>query len=308
VTNPSRPGVDPSAPPLEPPTPYRTGALLSLLRRHWFIHLRWGFVVVAGGLLAAERLARPRLPRPGALYATVIAIALVNVLWTVVARSRWSRAQDEPADDTRFIRSALVFANAQVAVDLLLLTVIMRYTGGVENPMAVFYLFHMAIGSLVLRSRQAALQAVWAVALFSAMGIAELRGWIQPHYLLLPALPAPGLYAQPDYVAVVIAVFAGGVFGTLFFTLRIASRLDEGEHQLREAHEALQASQLAVFDLQARRPACGGVAVRRPAGSRLLVLALAAPLHEESAHFSRAHPEASCGSSPQLSSSFTVRW
>ena len=251
-----QPGGDSAESTSESPTLYRTGALMSLLRLRWFIHLRWGFIVVAGVLLVAERVVRPQSPRPGvlALVAVILVVAVVNVLWMVVSHTLLRRSDAAAqGDDEQTVRGGLVFANAQVAVDLLLLTAIIRYTGGVETPMVVFYLFHMAIGSLVLRAKHALLQGAWAMVLFSALGLAELREWVSPHYALLPSLSASALYSQPYYVAVVIVILGAGVFGTLFFMLRVADRLDAGERELRQAHDALQLSQRTIFDLQARR-------------------------------------------------------
>jgi signal transduction histidine kinase len=150
------------------------------------------------------------------------------------------------------LRRALVLANTQVATDLLLLTLLLHFTGGVENPMAAFYLFHMAIGSLVLERQQAVLQGVWAVALYGLTALATLNGHL-PHYDFIPGLAGAQLYAQPACVFVAIGVLACAVFGMLYFTLHIARELDLHEQALRESNAALERSQAALKELQARR-------------------------------------------------------
>ena len=233
--------------------PYRTGALISLLRLRWFINLRWGMVVMAMGALVLERLVLGAPPRPRALVVTLLLVAGANVVWMAVSRIQRIRSLATDGNEEQTIRAALVFANAQVAIDLLLLTAILRYAGGVESPMALFYLFHMAIGSLLLKTWQALLQGMWAVTLYAALGVGELAGQIYPHYPFLTMVERAGWYEVPEYVAVAIGTLACGVFGTLYFTLRIASRLDERERQLREAHGALHQSQEAISELQSRR-------------------------------------------------------
>jgi len=247
-------GARPQAAPPDRREAYRTGALISLLRLHWFIRFRWGIICAAFAVLLAEHLMVPGAQRPIQLIIVLLVLAGANLAWTVVSRSLFSKIEDSEAfDEEGVIRSALFFANMQVAFDLLLLTVILRYTGGVANPMAVFYLFHMAICSLVLRGWQAIVQGVWAVFLYALMGIGELGGWLTPHYALLPTMGDLHLHTLPEYVAAAIAIVACGVFGMLYFTLRIAGRLDERERQLRQVLDALQRSQAAITDLQQRR-------------------------------------------------------
>jgi signal transduction histidine kinase len=232
----------------------RTDALISLLRLHWFIRLRWGIICVALIVLAAEHFLTTTPGRPVQLAIVLAVAAAVNVLWMAVSRFLYSRLEVvSRADERRAARSAWVFANAQVAVDLLLLTLILRYTGGVESPMAIFYLFHMAIGSLILRTWQALIEGAWAVLLYMLMGIGELHGWIHPHYALLPSMQGLGLYRLPEYVASAFVILACGVLGILYFTLHIAKQLDDRERQLRRLVGALRQSQTAITDLQQRR-------------------------------------------------------
>jgi signal transduction histidine kinase len=171
----------------------------------------------------------------------------------VVSHSLTRRLQESPTNGDDAVRLARYFANAQVATDLLLLTIILRYTGGVESPMAIFYVFHMAIGSLVLVSWQALLQGIWAVALYATLAMGELLGWIAPHYPFLNVAPDQAHFGHPQWVCMAVVVFACGLFGTLYFTLQIAARLDDREGKLRSALAALQQSQVAIQDIQARR-------------------------------------------------------
>ncbi len=234
--------------------PYRAGALVSMLHLHWFIRLRWCMVFAALAALAVERITfSTQRPGVGTLALAIAGLAFINVCWMLLSYFLTQRVRSSSHRDLSAFPHALLYVNAQVSIDLLMLTVILRYTGGIESPMAIFYLFHMAIGSLLLRGSHALLQGVWATTLYAALGIGELVGWIQPHYAFLPGLPEIGLFNQAQYVAIAIAVLVCGVFGTLYFSLNIAQQLDEREVQLRHANEALQQSQQAINDLQQRR-------------------------------------------------------
>lgn len=227
-------------------------ALVPTLRLHWFIRLRWIFLAGAVAVLALERFVVPASQRPFALAVVLIVLASVNLLWLVVSSFLFRQSARNPKALRSQVERSAWFANAQVAVDLLLLTAILRYTGGVENPLAIFYLFHMAIVSLLLKRWQAVLQGVWALLLYGVLVFGEWRQWLTPHYSFLPSFP-PNLHTQPEYVISVFVIVACGIFGTLYFTLHIAGRFQEQERQLQRANSALQQSQRAIQDLQRRR-------------------------------------------------------
>ena len=227
-------------------------ALVPMLRLHWFIRLRWLFLAGAVAALAFERFVASETQRPWALGFLLVALAAVNVAWLAVSHFLFRHVTDSPAALRSNLRRLVVFTNAQVAVDLLLLTGILRYTGGVENPLAVFYLFHMAIVSLLLNRSHALLQGVWAIMLYTILVVGEYRQWLTPHYNFLPSCPL-GLYARPEYVFAALVVVACGIIGMLYFTLHIVGRFQTQERELQRANAALRQSQLAIQDLQQRR-------------------------------------------------------
>ena len=231
---------------------YRASTLVVLLRLHWFIRLRWLFVTLALGVLAVERFAFPAARRPWEVLLVVLGVGAINVFWGLASRLLDSQLNQTEEPAPAAVRSARLFANAQVSTDLLLLTVILHLTGGIENPMSVFYLFHVAISGLLLRTHHALLQSAWAVLLYATMSATEWLGWLQ-HHPLLPHLGSAGLYEQYEYVLLLVAVNAVAVFGTLYFMLRIAKTLDSREGELINANTALEQSRRAIQDLQARR-------------------------------------------------------
>ena len=156
-------------------------------------------------------------------------------------------------DERAAIRSGQLFVSAQITVDLLLLTWILGLTGGVENPMVLFYLFHVAITGLLLRTWQAFVQSCWAVVLYATMCFGQALGWFA-YYPFLPHLgDGAGLHDDPQHVLMVVTVVALAVFGTLYFMDRIGKVLDRREAALVATNAALHQSQRAIQDLQRRR-------------------------------------------------------
>lgn len=240
----------------------RAEALMLRLRLDWFIRLRWLMVGAALAVIAIERAICPDRRRPLGLFVALLTLAAINVLWTLTsARLMRSRPPGGPSRAEMvaessvfpFISRVTLFANAQVACDLAFLTAILRYVGGVESPLAAFYLFHMAICSLLLTPLNSLLQAVWAVTLYGGLVFGELTGVIAPHHAFIPTLAGAGLHVHPAYVGLAFAVVGCGIFGTLYFTLQIAATLDEQERELTDANTALRAGERAIRDLERRR-------------------------------------------------------
>ena len=230
----------------------RAVALVNLLRLHWFIRLRWLFFITAIALLAFEHFLLPDVVRPVELAALLVALGLANLAWTPISFYLFRDVQENVALIAARLPQLVLFTHAQVGVDLLLLTGILRYTGGAENPLAIFYLFHTAIVALVLKRWQAILQGAWALLLYAVMVVGEWQHWLTPHYGLLPGYATQN-YADPRYVLSVLAVVALGVLGVLYFTLQIVNRLERRERDLQRTNVALQRSQQAIQDLQKRR-------------------------------------------------------
>ena len=245
-------GITSPSPRLLPHGTLRVGVLLEMVRHHWFIRMRWVIAAATIPFLLIEAMQVPNFRRPIELPLCIGALAVVNLIWTIIGHRlhRATRHQDTTSDS--LVRRVTLFANAQMTVDLLLLTVILHYAGGIENPMSVFYLFHMMIAVLLLTPLNASLQGIWALALYSLLGIGECLNWFH-HHPFLSSTHDSMMYTDWTYVLFGIGVLAAGVFGTLYFTYQISRGIDVQERELQDANANLMRSQLAVQDLQARR-------------------------------------------------------
>jgi len=222
---------------------------LLVVRLRWLIGLRWLFMTAALAVLVVERAVRlpTAQPRPEALWWILTALGLVNLGWTLVAR------QIERGCANRCVGWCAYVPDAQVAVDLLILTIILRYAGGAESPLAIFYVFHMAISALLLPHWRALLAGLWACMLYGGLAAADVRGWLVPHYPFDLYDPRADIAGHPTHVAATVAVVICGIFGTLYFTLHIAGWLRARESQLSDTNAALHRSQRAITELQGRR-------------------------------------------------------
>ncbi|MFO0974236.1 MAG: HAMP domain-containing sensor histidine kinase [Phycisphaerae bacterium] len=221
----------------------RAESLLALLRLDWFIRLRWLFVGAATGALLVERLVCGPVHRPAALWVITGLVALSNGVWRGLADAKRDGA-------ARFRPTRL--ACWQIALDLALLTGMVRYTGGSESPVAALYTYHMVIAALLLRPRQALAMALWATALYGGLLSAEAAGWLATHHpfdggTAAAWIPTAGFLARKFIIVAVT------VLGVLYFTVQIAARLEEREVHLRRANAALEASTCAMREVQRHR-------------------------------------------------------
>jgi len=214
-------------------------------RVDWLLRLRW---LAAAGTLAAILAANALFPRVlplGPLIAISIAIALYNLLFTLYARSlradevavhRWQRPQ--------------LFAVLQIVLDLLALAALLHFTGGIENPCALFFVFHVIIASILLPRSLSFGAALFASALFAALGWLEYAGLI-PHHAL-PGLGDMGLYRRWPYLLITMAAMTTTLFVSAYMASSISRQLRRRAFELLESSRAAAAKSQELEALTAR--------------------------------------------------------
>jgi signal transduction histidine kinase len=196
----------------------------------WLIRLRW----MAAAGVAVVVWAAPRLvgvPLPSApLYALAATLASYNLL--LVGIGRWfPRIIDGPA--------LFWFVSSQVAADLVLLTALLHFSGGVENPFVCYYVFHIVIASILLPRHVVYLHVALAVALLA--GLAGLEAWgLLPHYHLGNLRPGEA-YRSWHYLLAVLFVVATMLSITAFMATAITARLRDRERQIVDLTASLRA-------------------------------------------------------------------
>ena len=143
--------------------------LLAQIR--WFNRMR--FAAVFGMVLAAQAAAIFDLaedPRPLFVIASIaLAVNLGYVRW-------FRRLRAERASLRRHV-------DLQIGVDLLILTSLLHFSGGVTNPLAVSYVFHTFIAAFLRSMRAAIVVACVSMLLVGGLALLEYGGWI-PHHPL----------------------------------------------------------------------------------------------------------------------------
>jgi len=205
----------------------------SLIQRaYWLIQLRW----VAIGTLAiatfvAGRFMSIELPAP-ALYTISALLLLYNfVLYDLLRYWTWGGK----APSERRIGRMLTF---QISADLLILTTIVHFSGGIENPFSFFFVFHMILVSILRSKWQSYLQATLAVILFGGMAALEGLGLLN-HYDLV-GFAAHGLYQKPIFVCGFLFVFTVTLYLVVYMTTSISEQLRMQQDSYAQANALLE--------------------------------------------------------------------
>ncbi|MHB1687220.1 MAG: sensor histidine kinase [Ignavibacteriaceae bacterium] len=196
-------------------------------RNLWFIKLRYGAVIMLLLFLFTSQyflgLTFTKLQNT-ALIAITISIQIYNLLL------HWVR-QFIKCEPDKF--NPLHFSLLQMILDLSALGLIVYFTGGIETPLFMLFIFHMIIGSLILPGRVIYTIAVAVIFYFIALTYAEYFGII-PHQAIAGFLQIP-LYDNLKFIIVYDTIFAFVMIMSVILASRIANQLYKMEQQLVES-------------------------------------------------------------------------
>ncbi|OHB74077.1 MAG: hypothetical protein A2Z25_10980 [Planctomycetes bacterium RBG_16_55_9] len=206
---------------------------IRLLRgAYWLTKLRWiAIVYVVIGTYVAGNMMGVSLHQ-AALYV----IATVLILYNVTVLMLLKRLEKNNLHVS--CKAVKRIINLQMCTDLFLLTVILHFSGGIENPLVFYFVFHMIIASILLSPRESYLQATFAVLLFSLLALLEHTRLIT-HYCLTGFVPHC-LQEESFYVLGTLFVFVTALFLAVYMANYIAIRLKKTEEAYRQANMMLQ--------------------------------------------------------------------
>ncbi len=203
-----------------------------IARIDWLIRLRW--LAVVGAVLAiglAHLWFRGALAL-GPLFSVAAVIAFYNLLFFLYFHA----LKLGPAGEVR-LHHATLFAYLQSTLDLMALAALVHFAGGVENPMALSFVFHIIIASILLRQEVSYFMAGLASLLFAAIAGLEYAN-VLSHYHL-PILKAE-LYQEPLYLVTIVLAMTFTLFLVAYLTTSITGQLRERDRELLESNLTCQ--------------------------------------------------------------------
>ena len=213
----------------------------------WLIRLRWVAVVGTALAIGLAAIWFPGRIALGPLLATTAAIALYNLFFAL--RLRYLKRN--PSGTVR-LRQANRSATFQIVLDMAALALLLHFSGGIANPMSLFFVFHVIIASILLKPGVSYRMAGLATLLLTIVASLQYTGHLQHHPL---PLIGTELYREPLYLVLTIVGLALTLFLVAYLTSSIMMRLRERDRLLLESNQVceLRSQDLETLNEQLQR-------------------------------------------------------
>ncbi len=139
--------------------------------------------------------------------------------------------------------NALHFSLLQMILDLIALTLLVYFTGSIETPLYMLFIFHMIIGSLILPRHVILTISGIVIVVFSTIVMLEHWGIIY-HFHISILYPFENVH-NVKFIISSLSIFIFTILTTVAITSRIAQRLYKREQQLKETLEELNKAEEA---------------------------------------------------------------
>lgn len=214
----------------------------------WFIRLRWIACAVSVILIVITVKVLHYLTNSNFLPLIILTtlLAATNLIYFYLIKKE------------KFIKD---IKEMQIVSDLLILTFMLHYSGGIENPLSFVYLFHVILSGILLEKKRSYMVVALAFFLYSSLALCELTNII-PHYTLniFPHTESEVLnqiktdmndhHSSPDelihashyppYVWSIIALNFFLMLLTAYFITNIMEQLRSQEKRTREERQRLE--------------------------------------------------------------------
>lgn len=199
----------------------------SLLRRNlWLIRLRWYAVL---GVLAGITVAYFLLPQQSyvpVLTGLLVILILSNLVYLYATRI------SNVFTKTRLVR----LLGSQMTVDLIMLTLFIYFSGGIESPLSFFYVFHIILASIIFPGRLPYVYGGLAVILYSTMLTLDALH-ILPHVCFYPGVH---LADSLELVIGTWLIFLTTIFASAYLAKSVTDRHRRVREKLELANRQLK--------------------------------------------------------------------
>ena len=200
-------------------------------RAHWLIKLRWiAAACVAGGVFFSSNILSVSLKEVHLYFiAGLLAVYNATMLWMLNNYSK------KGGDSSIVAVKRLI--NIQIFIDLLILTILLHFSGSIENPFVFYYAFHMIIASILLSEKESYFHAASAITFFGLLLFLEYAGFL-PHHCLNGFIEHCN-FQSGYYVLGVYFVFATALCLMVYMANYVSTMLKRTEQSLLKANKAL---------------------------------------------------------------------
>ncbi len=197
----------------------------------WFIQLRFGAAV---GLIALTLFTF--LTDFFHLSAVQFTVVLLTGIFIIAYNVFFKILSSRSLKGDKF--NEIEFSLFQIILDLMSLNIIIYFTGGIETPFILFYIFHMIIGSLILPVKLVRLIAASIMAFLFTFSMLEYKEII--YHQRIEGLLHFQIYNDFVFICAYLFLIGFVMFVAIALTNKIAQDLYQRELQLKQALEELR--------------------------------------------------------------------
>ncbi len=206
-------------------------------RNLWFIQIRYAaFLMLVAMFTIAIYIFELSLTKVQIYWSIGISISIL--FYNILLHAFRSKLKCTPGEF-----NPLHYSLIQMVLDLIALTLIIYFSGSIETPLYMLYIFHMIIGSLILPVRVIFVLATGMILIFSSIVVLEFFGTI-PHYHIKEIYSSENVH-NVRFILSSLGIFIFTIYTSVGITSRIAKRLYKREQQLKETLEELNKAEEA---------------------------------------------------------------
>ncbi|MCJ7654985.1 MAG: ATP-binding protein [Dehalococcoidia bacterium] len=215
----------------EKTTDYSPEERALILRLRVYVNMRWLAIpaIIIATLVASMvfHIDFPTLP----VYVICAIIACYNFL---LFRLTQGLKKQKPE---LVIRRAEAYGNAQVILDLVIFTVLLHFTGGIENPFIFLYIIHTSAAAIFLPKRRVYELTTLAMVMVTLLVFLEYAGII-PHVNLEGFVP-PDRYRELSSVVSVLVALVTLAYAFVYVVTAIAGELRRRQREVMKLKDQL---------------------------------------------------------------------
>ena len=210
----------------------------ALVNMRWFAILAIIFAAVMASMVF--RIGFSLIP----VYIICIFLAIYNgVLWYLTRALSSEQAGS-------VVARVKIYLYTNVFIDLIMLIVLIHFTGGIENPFIFLLTLHVILAGIGLSHKTTYFIATVALLLVGIMVALECTGLI-PH-INLEGFISPDQYKQTNYIIAILVALAVLLYSGAYLTTAISGELRKRQRQVVTLTQQILAEKEAELDVSAR--------------------------------------------------------
>ncbi|MDO8303934.1 MAG: ATP-binding protein [Sedimentisphaerales bacterium] len=196
----------------------------------WLIRLRWlaSLGIVSAGIICTYIF--PVLENAVPFYVCGVLLSIFNLIYVRLLTNR-----------TRTKVMDIALAMVQIEADLLILTILLHFSGGITNPFMLFYVFHIILATIVLPRTLSFSVGISTIVMFGVMMVGELQNWRWLEHKPLLFSSISSLWSNPVYAFGTFVAFVAMIVLTQYLTRTVIARMTAKEVEAARNHDVIQA-------------------------------------------------------------------